>query len=59
MEQTTASFADRVDLLIAATALVHGLCVVTRNVRHFEPTGVRVLNPFEDAEETENSPEGV
>lgn len=35
-----------VDLLIAATALVHGLTVVTRNVRHFEPTGVRVLNPF-------------
>ncbi|WP_419938613.1 type II toxin-antitoxin system VapC family toxin [Candidatus Palauibacter sp.] len=33
------------DLLIAATALEHGLTVVTRNVRHFEPTGVRVLNP--------------
>ena len=36
------------DLLLAATALVHGLTVVTRNVRHFEPTGVRVLNPFGD-----------
>jgi predicted nucleic acid-binding protein len=34
------------DLLIAATALEHGLTVVTRNVRHFEPTGVDVLNPF-------------
>ena len=34
------------DLLIAATALEHGLTVVTRNVRHFEPTGVRVVNPF-------------
>lgn len=34
------------DLLIAATALVHGLTVATRNVRHFEGTGVRVLNPF-------------
>ena len=34
------------DLLIAATALEHGLIVVTRNVRHFEPTGVQVLNPF-------------
>ncbi len=33
------------DLLIAATALEHGLTVVTRNVRHFEPTGVAVLNP--------------
>lgn len=40
-----------VDLLIAATALVHGLTVVTRNVRHFEPTGVRVLNPIGDYEE--------
>jgi predicted nucleic acid-binding protein len=35
-----------VDLLIAASALEHGLTVVTRNVRHFEPTGVRVINPF-------------
>lgn len=34
------------DLMIAATALEHGLTVVTRNVRHFEPTGVPVLNPF-------------
>ena len=33
------------DILIAATALEHGLTVVTRNVRHFEPTGVLVLNP--------------
>jgi predicted nucleic acid-binding protein len=35
------------DLLIAATALEHGLTVVTRNVRHFIPTGVAVENPFE------------
>ena len=35
------------DLLIAATAQEHGLTVVTRNVRHFEPTGVPVLNPFQ------------
>ena len=33
------------DLLIAATALEHGLTVVTRNVRHYEPTGVSVLDP--------------
>lgn len=33
------------DLLIAATALEHGLTVVTRNVRHYEPTGVAVLDP--------------
>ena len=38
---------DGSDLLIAATALEHGLTVVTRNARHFEPTGVQVLNPFE------------
>ena len=34
------------DLLIAATAMVHGLAVVTRNERHFIPVGVNVLNPF-------------
>lgn len=33
------------DLLIVATALEHGLTVVTRNVRHYEPTGVPVLDP--------------
>ena len=35
-----------IDNLIAATALCHNLTIVTRNVKHFEPTGVRVLNPF-------------
>ncbi|MBF0184802.1 MAG: type II toxin-antitoxin system VapC family toxin [Magnetococcales bacterium] len=34
------------DLLIAATAMEYGLTVITRNVRHFEPTGVPVINPF-------------
>jgi predicted nucleic acid-binding protein len=34
------------DLAIAATALEHGLTVATRNHVHFEPTGVRVINPF-------------
>ena len=34
------------DLLIAAAALEHGLTVVTRNTRHFEPTGTQVINPF-------------
>lgn len=34
------------DALIAATALVHGMTVVTRNVADFEPTGVPVLNPW-------------
>ena len=32
---------------MAATALVHGLTVVTRNVADFVPTGARVLNPWE------------
>lgn len=35
------------DALIAATALVHGMTVVTRNVTDFQPTGVAVLNPWE------------
>jgi predicted nucleic acid-binding protein len=35
---------DGANLLIAATALEHRLTVVTRNVRHFEPMGVAVLN---------------
>ena len=39
---------ESVDLLIAATALEHGLTVVTHNVQHFEPAAVPVLNPFAD-----------
>ena len=35
------------DGLIAATALVHGMTVVTRNVADFEPTGVKTLNPWQ------------
>lgn len=35
------------DALVAATALVHGMAVVTRNVADFEPTGVTILNPWE------------
>lgn len=34
------------DGLIAATALVHGMTVVTRNVDDFEPAGVTLLNPW-------------
>ena len=34
------------DSMIAATARAHGLAVVTRNVRNFEPAGVEVVNPF-------------
>lgn len=34
------------DGLLAATALVHGLTVATRNLADFEPTGAACLNPF-------------
>lgn len=34
------------DMLIAATAQLHGLAVVTRNLRDFEGCGIAVLNPF-------------
>ncbi len=35
------------DKLIVATALIHDLIVVTRNVDDFSSTGVRLLNPFD------------
>lgn len=49
------------DLLIAATALEHGLTVVTRNVRHFEPTGAPVLDPVAagDAQAVPSSDQSV
>lgn len=34
------------DALIAATALVHGMTVVTRNVADFKPTGVAIIDPW-------------
>lgn len=37
---------DDRDSLIAATALVHGMTVVTRNISHFQRTGVSVFNPW-------------
>jgi len=41
-----------IDNLIAATALCHNLTVVTRNVKDFEPTGVRVFDPFSGIKES-------
>jgi predicted nucleic acid-binding protein len=38
------------DALIAATALVHGMTVVTRNVADFEASGVPLLNPWDPPE---------
>ncbi|NYH07091.1 MULTISPECIES: type II toxin-antitoxin system VapC family toxin [Pseudomonas fluorescens group] len=39
--------ANESDALIAATALVHGLTVVTRNTGDFESSGVALINPWE------------
>ena len=39
------------DGLIAATAFVHGMTVATRNVADFAPTGVPILNPWNDLSE--------
>jgi predicted nucleic acid-binding protein len=38
------------DLIIAATALHHGLTVVTRDVGGYEKTGVPVINPWQNEE---------
>lgn len=40
---------DYRDALIAATAMMRGAAVATRNVRHFEPFGVRIINPWASA----------
>lgn len=37
------------DALIAATALVHDMAVVTRNAADFQPTGVSIVNPWEQS----------
>ncbi len=38
-----------IDGLIAAAAIVHGMTLVTRNVRDFADTGVKLVNPWADA----------
>lgn len=37
---------EQADMLIAATAQIHALTLVTRNVRDFDGCGIAVLNPF-------------
>ena len=39
-----------IDGLMAATAMVHGHILVTRNVRDIEQTGVNFINPFNQKE---------
>ena len=41
------------DGLIAATALVHGMTVVTRNVIDFQATGAAILNPWVDTQDSD------
>lgn len=36
------------DALIAATALAHQLHIVTRNVAHFQPTGIDIFSPWQN-----------
>ena len=45
-ELTAALGNDGYDLLIAATALEHDLTIATRNLRHFDGTGARLVDPF-------------
>lgn len=37
---------DQADMLIAATATIHGFTLATRNVRDFDGCGIAVVNPF-------------
>lgn len=36
------------DAIVAATAIVHGMSVVTRNTKHFKAMGVAMVDPWED-----------
>jgi len=47
-ELTAIAGHDGADVMIAATALQHGLSVVTRNERHFRQFSVQVFNPYND-----------
>lgn len=46
--QTRGQTRTQADMLIAATAQIHALTIVTRNVRDFDGCGIGVLNPFQE-----------
>jgi predicted nucleic acid-binding protein len=45
-QETKGKSRTQADMLIAATAISHGLILVTRNTKDFSESGVSVLNPF-------------
>ena len=49
LAQSAGRRASATDGMIAATARVHGLHVMTRNVADFEPLGALTVNPWDDA----------
>lgn len=46
MLQTKGEPRTQADMLIAATATIHGLTLVTRNTRDFAGCNIRLVNPF-------------
>jgi toxin FitB len=44
--QTRGIVRSQADMLIAATAHIHQLTLITRNIRDFEDCGILLLNPF-------------
>lgn len=49
--QTQGKPRTQADMMIAATAQIHQLVLVTRNTRDFEDCGISLFNPFEDSNE--------
>lgn len=49
--QTQGKPRTQADMIIAATAQVHQLVLVTRNIRDFEDCGISLFNPFEEINE--------